>query len=92
MERCSSEKCNKRILSEVESSYLIFMDADMIFHPTIVNKLVEKAEKGYNVVYNGYLDRDGHGINLTGFGGTLIKRWVMEKVFFKCKERKGKSC
>jgi hypothetical protein len=66
------------------------MDADMIFDPSIVNKLVEKAEKGYDVVYNGYLDRDGRGINLTGFGGTLIRRWVMEKVFFKCKERKGR--
>jgi len=73
-----------------KADYLIFMDADMIFDPSIVNKLVEKAEKGYDVVYNGYLDRDGRGINLTGFGGTLIKRWVMEKVFFKCKERKGR--
>jgi choline kinase len=71
-----------------KADYLIFMDADMIFDPAIVNKLVEKAEKGYDVVYNGYLDRDGRGINLTGFGGTLIKRGVMEKVFFKCKERR----
>jgi choline kinase len=54
-----------------EAEYLIFMDADMIFDPSIVNKLVERAEKGYDVVYNGYLDRDGRGINLTGFGEHL---------------------
>jgi glycosyltransferase involved in cell wall biosynthesis len=73
-----------------KADYLIFMDADMTFSPSIVNKLIEKAEKGYDVVYNGYLDKDGRGINLTGFGGTLIKRWVMERIFFKCKERKGR--
>ena len=70
--------------------YLVFMDADMIFDPEIVNKLIKIAEKGYDVVYNGYLDRDGCGINLTGFGGTLIKRWVMEKLKFRCKEKNGR--
>jgi len=73
------------------ADYLIFMDADMIFDPEIVNKLIKIAEKGYDVVYNGYLDRGNpKGINLTGFGGTLIKRWVMEKVKFRCKEKNGR--
>jgi len=75
----------------IREYYLIFMDADMIFDPEIVNKLIKIAEKGYDVVYNGYLDRGNpNGINLTGFGGTLIKRWVMEKVRFRCKERNGR--
>ncbi|AIG97475.1 Glycosyl transferase family 2 [Archaeoglobus fulgidus DSM 8774] len=74
-----------------KAEYLIFMDADMIFEPEIVNKLIKIAEKGYDVVYNGYLDRGNpNGINLTGFGGTLIKRWVMEKVRFRCKEKNGR--
>ncbi|MDK2876578.1 MAG: hypothetical protein PWQ22_988 [Archaeoglobaceae archaeon] len=71
------------------AEYLIFMDADMTFEPEIVNKLLEIA-KDYDVVYNGYLDRGSSGINLTGFGGTLIKRWVMEKVRFRCKEKNGR--
>jgi hypothetical protein len=67
------------------------MDADMIFDPEIVDKLIRVVEKGYDVVYNGYLDRGNpNGINLTGFGGTLIKRWVMEKVRFRCKEKNGR--
>ena len=74
-----------------QAEYLIFMDADMIFDPEIVNKLIEIVEKGYDVVYNGYLDRGNpSGINLTGFGGTLIKRWVMEKTKFRCKEKNGR--
>ncbi|TDA25330.1 MAG: hypothetical protein DSN99_08530 [Archaeoglobi archaeon] len=72
------------------AEYLVFIDSDMIFDPDILNKLIEKVKKGYDVVYNGYLDKDGLGINLTGFGGTLIKRRVMEKIVFRCKENNGR--
>ncbi len=73
-----------------DAEYLIFMDADMLFETEIVNKLLKFANR-YDVVYNGYLDRGNlKGINLTGFGGTLIKRWVMEKVKFRCKEKNGR--
>ncbi len=73
------------------ADYLVFMDADMIFDPEIVNKLVKIAEKGYDVVYNGYSNKSVQKrINLTGFGGTLLKWWVMEKIKFRCKERNGR--
>ncbi len=67
------------------------MDADMIFDPEIVNKLIKIAEKGYDAVYNGYSNKGNQRrIILGGFGGTLLKRWVMEKIKFRSKERNGR--
>ncbi|MEM5831674.1 MAG: glycosyltransferase [Candidatus Aenigmatarchaeota archaeon] len=65
--------------------YLVFLDSDMAFEPEIINKLVEKAKEGYDVVYNIYRLKNGQ-VAYSGFGGTLIKRWVMEKVKFRCYE------
>jgi len=66
--------------------YLCFMDADMIFEPDIINKLIKKAEEGYDVIYNLYRLKNGE-IAYSGFGGTLIRRWVLKKVKFRCTER-----
>ncbi|MCX7998581.1 MAG: glycosyltransferase [Leptospiraceae bacterium] len=87
----SARNAIREYFLKTDADYLVFMDADMLFEPEIINKLLKISKKGYDVVYNGYLDRGNpKGINLTGFGGTLIKRWVMEKVKFKCKERNGR--
>ncbi len=73
------------------ADYLIFTDADMIFDSEIISKLVEIAEKGYDVVYNGYSNKSiQRRIALGGFGGTLLKRWVAEKIKFRCKEKNGR--
>jgi hypothetical protein len=65
--------------------YLIFMDSDMTFGPEIVNKLIEKAEEGYDVVFNIYRLKNGQ-VAYSGFGGTLIKKWVVKKIKFRCYE------
>lgn len=65
--------------------YLIFIDSDMTFEPEIVNKLIEKAEEGYDVVFNIYRLKNDQ-VAYSGFGGTLIKKWVMKKIRFRCYE------
>jgi len=86
----SARNAIREYFLQSDADFLIFMDSDMIFEAEIVNKLLEFANF-YDVVYNGYLDRGNpKGINLTGFGGTLIKRCVMEKVAFRCKEKNGR--
>ncbi|MBC7081651.1 MAG: hypothetical protein H5T44_05360 [Thermoplasmatales archaeon] len=69
-----------------ESDYLVFIDGDMVYNPKIIDKMVEKVDEGYDIVVHLYEARQGVGLLHGAFGGILIKRWIMEKIKFRCFE------
>lgn len=64
---------------------LIFLDCDMVYDIDIVNKLLEKMQDGFDVVYNSYLLKNGK-LTMNGFGGTLINKKMLAIVPFRCYE------
>lgn len=71
------------------ADYLIFFDCDMVYENTVINDLINKAETGFDVVFNSYLLKNGKLV-MNGFGGTLINRKIVETVPFRCYQtRKG---
>lgn len=81
---CGREAIRKYMLSQTEAKYLLFLDADMVFDPSVVSTM-QKEIQGYDVVFSGYpLQR--YGIGLAGAGCLMLTRSVLEKVNFRCYE------
>ncbi len=68
-----------------DADFLIFLDCDMTYGNDLVNELIKETEKGYDVVYNCYLLKNGR-LTLNGFGGTLLTQSVFKSVPFRCYE------
>ena len=81
------EAIREYTLSQTEARYLLFLDADMIFGPSVI-KTMETEIQGYDVVLSGYpLHR--YGIGLAGAGCVMLTRSILEKVKFRCYEFKN---
>ncbi|MFC1905079.1 glycosyltransferase family A protein [Chloroflexota bacterium] len=84
---CGREAIREYTLSQTEVGYLLFLDADMTFDPSVVN-IMKKEIQGYDVVFSGYpLKR--YGMGLAGMGCVMLTRSILEKVKFRCYEFKN---
>ncbi|MFC1980192.1 hypothetical protein ACFLVS_05025 [Chloroflexota bacterium] len=84
---CGREAIREYMLSQTEAGYLLFLDADMTFEPSVI-KIMEKEIQGYDVVFSGYPLRR-YGIGLAGAGCAILTRDILEKVKFRCYEFKN---
>lgn len=85
---CGREAIRKYVLSETEASYLLCMDVDMTYDPTVVGTLVKNI-RGHDAIFSGYWLRDNHGIALTGGGCCMLDRHALARLTFRCVEFKG---
>jgi hypothetical protein len=81
---CGREAIRRYTLSQTGAQYLLFLDADMTFDPSVIN-IMKKEIDGYDVVFNGYHLRH-FGVGLAGLGCTLLNRRTLEKIVFRCCE------
>ena len=84
---CGREAIREYVLSQTQARYLLFLDADMTFEPSVI-KIMEKEIQGYDVVFNGY-PLQHYGIGLAGAGCLMLTLDVLEKVKFRCYEFKN---
>jgi hypothetical protein len=84
---CAREAIRKHTLSQTDASYLLFLDADMIFEPSVIT-IMKKEIQGYDAAFSGYPLRD-HGIGLAGAGCLMLTRNILEKITFRCYEFKS---
>jgi hypothetical protein len=81
---CAREALRRYILSE-PANYLLFLDADMVYQPSVVT-ILKQESRGFNVVQSGY---DVHG--MWGFGGgcLMLDKEILSKINFRCYEFKN---
>jgi hypothetical protein len=84
---CGREAIREYTLSQTEAGYLLFLDADMTFEPSVI-KIMEKEIQGYDVVFSGY-PTQRYGIGLAGGGCVMLARSILKKVKFRCYEFKN---
>jgi hypothetical protein len=84
---CGREAIREYALSQTEARYLLFLDADMTFEPSVI-KIMEKEIQGYDVVFSGY-PLQHYGVGLAGAGCLMLTRDILEKVKFRCYEFKN---
>jgi len=84
---CGREAIRNYTLFQTEASYLLFLDADMTFEPSVI-RIMENEIQGYDVVFSGYpLQR--YGIGLAGAGCMMLTRNTLDKIRFRCYEFKN---
>lgn len=81
------EAVRQYALSQTEASYLLFLDADMIFETSMI-QLLEREIQGYGAVFCGYPLRN-YGIGLAGAGCVMLTRKAFEMISFRCYEFKN---
>ncbi len=84
---CGREAIRGYILSQTDARYVLFLDADMTFEPSVI-RIMENEIQGYDVVFSGYPLKD-HGIGLAGVGCAMLTRSILEKIKFRCYEFKN---
>ncbi|MFC1958878.1 hypothetical protein ACFLV6_03085 [Chloroflexota bacterium] len=84
---CGREAIREYILSKTEARYVLFLDADMTFEPSVI-KIMGKEINGYDVVFSGYPIQH-YGIGLAGLGCAMLTKSTLEKVKFRCCEFKN---
>ncbi len=84
---CGRGAMRQYILSQTQARYLLFLDADMTFDPSVI-EIMEREIRGYDVVFSGYPLRD-YGTGLAGFGCLMLTRSILEKLEFRCYEFKN---
>ncbi len=84
---CGRDAIRQYMLSKTQARYLLFLDADMTFDPSVI-KIMEREIQGYDVVFSGYPLRD-YGTGLAGSGCLMLTRSILEKLGFRCYEFKN---
>ena len=79
---CGREAIRQYTLCQTEARYLLFMDTDMTFEPSVIQTL-EKEIQDYDVVFSGCLLKSC-GIGLAGSGCVMLTRSILERVKFRC--------
>ena len=82
---CGREAIRQYVLSQTEAKYLLFLDSDMTFHPSVI-EIMKKEIQGYDVVHSGYALRHHFGVGLNGLGCSMLTRDILEKIRFRCCE------
>ena len=57
---CGREAIRQYTLSQTETNYLLWFDADMTYDASVIDILLNEIQ-GYDVVYSGYAPRDSAG-------------------------------
>jgi len=83
---CGREAIRKYAL-EKGASYLLFIDADLICDPQVIN-ILKKEINGYDIVACGYAGKR-HGTVVGGLGFTLITSDALKKMTYRCYEFKN---
>ena len=84
---CGREAIRNHVLSRTDARYLLFLDADMTFDPSVVT-IMEREIQDHDAVFSGYpLHRCGTG--LAGCGCVMLTRSILEKLRFRCYEFKS---
>jgi len=84
---CGREAIRNYVLSRTDARYLLFLDADMTFDPSVVT-IMEREIRNHDAVFSGYpLHR--YGIGLSGCGCVMLTRSILEKLRFRCYEFKS---
>ena len=78
------ETIRKYMLSQTEARYLLFLDSDMTFEPSVIETL-ERKIRDCDVVFSGY-PLKCHGIGLAGAGCLMLSRNILERIQFRCYE------
>ena len=81
------EAIREYTLSQTKAGYLLFLDADMTFEPSVIKKM-EKEIQGYDVVFSGYPGKH-YGAGLAGAGCLMLTRSILENIKFRCYEFKN---
>jgi hypothetical protein len=84
---CGREEIRKYVLSKTKASYLIFLDADMTFDPSVIT-IMEEEIQTYDVVFSGYPLKQ-YGTGLAGAGCVLLTKRILERIRFRCNEFKN---
>jgi hypothetical protein len=85
---CGREAIRQYMLLQTEASYLVCLDADMTYDPSII-EIMEREIQGYDVVYSGYALRNVPGIALAGGGCCMLTAAVLRGLRFRCLEFKN---
>ena len=85
---CGREAIRKYAL-EKGASYLLFIDADLICDPQVIN-ILKKEINGYDIVACGYAGKR-HGTVVGGLGFTLITSDALKKMTYRCYEFKNRE-
>jgi hypothetical protein len=81
------EAIRRYAMSHPEVQYLLFLDTDMTFEPSVI-PLLQKEIQGFGAVFSGYPLRN-YGIGLAGAGCVMLTRDAFEKIEFRCYEFKN---
>lgn len=81
---CGREAIRQYTLTRTKARYLLFLDADMVFESSVVNKM-EREIQGHDVLFTGCPLRD-YGTGLAGTGCVMLSRRTLEKLKFRCFE------
>ncbi len=81
------EAIRQHVLNNTRASHLLFLDSDMVFEPSVIDRL-QQAIAGYDVVFSGYPLRN-YSKGLVGAGCLMLTRDILEKVKFRCHEFKN---
>jgi hypothetical protein len=84
---CGREAIRNYVLSRTDARYLLFLDADMIFDPSVVT-IMEREIQNHDAVFSGYPLRC-YGIGLAGCGCVMLTRSILGKLIFRCYEFKS---
>lgn len=81
---CGREAIRQYVLSQTNAGYLLNLDTDMVFDPSVISVMLKEIQ-GYDVVAGGYAGRL-YG-NCIGFGGcSLFTRETLKRIQFRCYE------
>ncbi|OGO16821.1 MAG: hypothetical protein A2Z02_07270 [Chloroflexi bacterium RBG_16_48_7] len=81
---CGREAIREYFLSLKGPEYLLFIDCDMTFDPSIIN-IMEREIHNYDLLFSGYPLKK-YGIGLAGCGCMIARRQILAKVRFRCYE------
>jgi len=83
---CGREALRRYALS-MNVEYLLFLDGDMVFEPSVINIMKDRI-RDFDVVFSGYLMPPG-GFWGFGAGCLMISRIILGKIIFRCYEFKN---
>lgn len=83
---CGREAERQYVLS-YGAKYLLFLDADMTYDPTVVNVLKAKIQ-GFNAAYSGYMGKENGSWGF-GAGCLFINQETLSRIIFRCYEFKN---
>lgn len=74
---------------ETNANYLLSVDADMTFDPSVI-EILQREIEGHDIVLSGYKLRSKDSVAIVfALGCCLIRRELLDKIHFRCYELKN---